>query len=311
MGEDGQGRKRLELWYGRCIIGSSNRKEQHLPNNYVSINPGPASEQPKDGKREFAALVKVESSRYVEHTYQDSNLRPKVAIRWVMRTTKDNTFERDWSTGIVIGEGETLDTYVSANRKQLKTKIKQNSDANYFLRKAINEAGYPSNRVTDDISVFEGETFFLTTDANPLSQGSARKPYPKQYHPEGWETAKSEAIRRRMERELATTGGNETATMTGKYTPPPIVIQPDVRTAATEALVAILTTANGRAVQRDLLTGLNKYIDTTKPLWANTPSFRENVTRAIWDYAQITTILQDNPRFAVDGGPIGFTVILK
>lgn len=264
---------------------------------YVSINPGTTAPG-QEAKREFAALIHVQSSRYVRLDYNpDSDIAPKIAIGWSMGTTKGNTFERKWSTGIPWDEN-----LISKDGKKISVAIKKNSDAMYFLQKVVNEAGFPSSLVTDDVSVFDGHAFFMATDKNPNSQGSSRKEYPKKFHPEGWEVAKAEVLRRRAEREAQNAAQNsEPITPSSSYSPPPIVVQPDVAAAASGVLKEVITNAGGSISRMDILKEINK-LDTVKS-WPK--SLREQVTASLWERPTLTLIAAENG-MKVSGDTVSF-----
>lgn len=274
---------------------------------YASINPATAGGDDKKSfdSSEFAALVNVKSSRYTKHEYNpDSNLAPKIGIKWAMGTTKGNTFERTWSIGVPWDGNETA---ISEDGKQCSVPIRKNSDAFYLLQKIV-AGGFPADRLTDDVSVFEGETFFMATDANPKVSGATRKIYPKAYHPEGWDAALAETLRRRAEREAENAGADSSATLQSSYTPPTSVQQtPDeVLQTAGDALIAILQD-NGSRVERSKIPALlNGYIESaqkqTGRVWDR--SFRQSVAVALWDMSQLTAVVNNNPALKIDGETI-------
>lgn len=272
---------------------------------YTSIKPDNSVSDNPEGAREFSALVHVKSSRFDKHEYNDERLGAKIAIKWVLGTTKGNTFERTWSIGVPYEGNENL---IADGGKRYTGDIKKNSDGNYLLKKAV-ESGFPADKLTDDISVFEGETFFMTTDANPNAQGSRRKPYPKYYKAEGWEAALQETLRRRAEREAqqnapAYPAGDSTATLQSSYTPPAVAVQGDVLKTASEALVDILL-KNGRTVTRSQIPAkLNTYVESTGKSWDK--DFRQNVAIALWDMPQLQAVVGSNPNLKIDGETVSF-----
>ena len=263
-----------------------------MTEQYVDINPETAPDAP-EGKRPFSMLTRVVESRYSERVYQDETIPSKVAITWKMETTKGNIVERQWPTGIAWEGGKN----VSADRKHLLAPMNKRSDAQWLLRKAI-AADFPKDRVTNDISVFDGETFYMMDGTNDLAgQRSGNKPklYPKQYHPEGWEAAKATQEARRAAREAqqnAPTYGSDST-----YTPPAVVQSNDVLQTASEAITAILT-ANGPTQRIQIPGKLGQYVDKlqkeTGHEWDK--DFRKNVTAALWEKASIETITTNNPK---------------
>lgn len=274
---------------------------------YASINPTniPGANDP-DRSSEFAALVNVKSSRYVKFEYApESGLPDKIGIKWDMGTTKGNTFDRIWSIGVPWEGNETA---ISADGKQCSVSVKRNSDAYYMLQRVI-EAGFPAEKLTDDISVFEKETFFMATDANPRVKGSKRKLYPKKYHPEGWETALEAAVQRRAVREAQQNAPAYTAP-TSSYAPP-AVVQTDntqVLAAAGEVLAAVLAGGGGTITRNELPKQVNAYIEQkqkeTGSVWAS--EFRRDVAIALWDMGQLTSVVNSNPKLVLNGETVSF-----
>jgi hypothetical protein len=274
--------------------------------NYVSINPSDTPETAQEG-RGFAALIHVTSSRYVKREYQDESLAPKVAVKWIMGTTKGNSFERMWTTGIPWEDGR----HVSPDGKHLTDKpMSKNCDAQYLLRKAI-ASDFPNDKIKNDISVFEGETFFMTEDTNPKSKGSYKGLYPKQYHPEGWDTALAETLARRAAREAqqnAPAYGTE-ATLQSSYTPPQVVQSDDVMRTAGEALVSILE-ANGSTVTRNQIPGkFSTYVSSkekeTNRKWED--KFRQTVLTTLWELPTLQAIVNNNPKLKLDGDSVSIS----
>jgi hypothetical protein len=275
---------------------------------YPSINPTTAA--PDDDKgfnaNSFAALVKVKSSRYVEHSYNpESGLESKVGIQWIMETTKGNTFERTWPIGYLWKDAASA---ISADGKKFSKPIKQKSDGWYMLSKAI-EGEFPQERLTDDISVFDGEVFFMTEDTNPKVQGSKRKLYPKYYKGNDWEAAKADQLRRRAEKEAQQNaptyggGGSNAATLTGSYTPPTVVkVDNSVVAAAQSALVNILK-SNGSKIERSQIPSkLNEYRRTSATSW--TDAFHKNVAIALFDMEQLKAVVESNPSLKLENETI-------
>ena len=269
---------------------------------YASINPNsiPGANEPNTSN-EFAALVQVKSSRFVKYEYApESGLAPKIGIKWEMGTTKGNTFDRVWSIGQPWDGNEGA---ISPDGKSCTLDIKRNSDAYYLLQKVL-ETEFPAAKLTNDISVFEGETFFMTTDANPRARGSRRKVYPKRYHPEGWEAAREAALQRQ-----AAKAAQQNAPA---YTPqssynPPVVVQTasgDVMQTAAEALASILSTTGGKVDRKDIPKQLNTFVETNKKTWD--PNFRREVGIALWDINQLTTVVASNPAWTLNGETISF-----
>ena len=274
---------------------------------YASINPANA---PAEGTQQsfddgFAALVNVKTSRYVKYEYQpESGIAPKIGIKWTMGTTKGNTFDRQWSTGLPWEGNENA---ISADGKHLSGQIKRNSDGFYMLEKAV-EAGFPADKLTDDISIFEGETFFIADGTNPRSRGSAKKPYPKKYHPEGWEAALAETLRKRAERAAKESApAYQPAQLQGSYAPPAVLKSDDVLKTAGDALVAILLD-NGSTVARNQIPAkLNAYVDKQQKsgnVWD--PNLRREVSIALWDIQQLQAVVGNNPTLKMDGETISF-----
>lgn len=272
---------------------------------YASINPSSIPGSPEGGSNEFAALIQVKTSRYVKFEYNpDSNLPPKIGIKWTMGTTKGNTFERSWSIGVPWEGNENA---ISADGKHCTVAIKKNSDGFYLLEKAI-EAGFPADKLLDDISVFEGETFFIATDVNPRAKGARRKEFPKRYHAEGWDAALAETLARRAAKEAQQNAPaytpSSSATMQSSYNPPTIMatdVLDTVTAAAADALEAIV---NGAAVTRNQIPKkLNEYVEgqqkaTGRP-WD--PKFREAVAVALWDMNQLKSVVATKPGLTIDG----------
>jgi hypothetical protein len=147
--------------------------------------------------------------------------------------------------------------------------------------------------------VFENETFFMAMDQNPHSQGSARKIYPKKYHPEGWDAALEETLRRRAEREAGRNESSE-AVMTGSYQPPQTpAVESDVADAATTALTSILTANNNSLSRNQIPAKLNSYFESIGK--GTDKDFRQPITYALWDKEQLTSIVNSNPQFQFDG----------
>lgn len=272
---------------------------------YASINPTaiPGANEP-DRNNEFAALVNVKSSRYVKYEYSlDSGIAPRIGIEWVMGTTKGNSFSRTWSIGVPWEGNEGA---ISADGKHCSVDIKRNSDAYYMLQKVV-DAGFPAEKLTNDISVFDTETFFMATDANPRSKGSSRKLYPKKYHSEGWETAREAALQRRAAREAQQNA--PAYTPTSSYNPP-AVMQTDnkqVLEAAGEILAAVLV-GGGPVTRNQLPSKINAYIEQkqkeTGSVWDS--AFRRDVAIALWDIEQLNTVVAANPRLTISGETINF-----
>lgn len=258
---------------------------------YTSIKPQ-ISVGPDDSKSSFAALIQVKSSRFVERPYADPALESTVAIRWEMLSTKGNIFARDWTTGVKWEGGKN----VSPDGKRLMAPIKPGSNANYLLQKIV-AAEYPQDKMVDDISVFDGEAFFMAEDVNPKSKGSYKNLYPKRYHPEGWDTAREAAIARRAAKEAANNAPvyeSSPATPISSYTPPAVVQSNDVLRTAAEALTAIVQGTNtGEITRLQLPAKLSTYYEQTKQNW--TESFRKEVTVALWDMEQLKTVVSSVP----------------
>lgn len=274
--------------------------------NYASINPNaiPGANEP-DTRNEFAALVQVKSARFVKYEYApESGLDPKIGIKWEMGTTKGNTFDRVWSIGQLWNGNEGA---VSADGKSCSLDIKRNSDAYYMLQKAV-EAGFPTAKLTNDISVFEGETFFMTTDANPRVRGSRRKVYPKRYHPEGWEAALEVALQRQAAKaaQQDAPAYSAPATMQSSYAPPTVVqtASGDVLQTAAEALAGILSATGGKVERKDLQKQLSLYVEQNKKTWDS--GFRRDVGIALWDINQLTTVVASNPKLTLNGETISY-----
>lgn len=271
--------------------------------NFVSINPATQKDTAEIGQTSFAALIHVKSSRYVERTYQDPSLASKVAIKWEMGTTKGNTFDRMWTTGILWEGGKN----VSPDGKKLTQPIAPRSDAGYLLRKVVT-SGFPTEKIVDDVSVFEGQTFFMTEDANPGTRGSYKGLYPKQYHPEGWDAALAETLARRAAREAQQNAPayNAGTTLQSSYTPPAVMQQSnaDVLKAAGDALVGILQT-NGSTIERNKIPAkLNTYVETTGKAWEQ--KFRQNVAIALWDMDTLKTVVGNNPALKIENETVSF-----
>ena len=277
-----------------------------MTNQYASINPKDYSQDTPEtfDPTSFAALVEVVKSRYTE-SQPFGDTAPKVQIEWTLRSTKDNIFTKRWSTGLKWEEPNLpID-----DGKRLAVPIRALSDGMYMIQKAIS-AGFPENLITNDISVFEGHTFLIADGKNPRIAASGKKAYPKKYHPEGWETAKSAALAKRAAKESgATESGAADATstkavLTNSYVPPALV-QTNVKQAATEALVAILAASGGKKVDRTaILQGLNKYEGSKA--WS--PNLRTEVTMALYDYKQLSSIVTDNPVLTLTGNASEFAV---
>jgi hypothetical protein len=249
----------------------------YQPGQSVSINPSNYSEdQQQSQSGEFAALVQIVSSRYTQLVYPPNlNYSEKIAIEWTLRSTKDNIFNKSYSTGLKWNELAE----VSPDGRRLISKspdftgFKPSSDGLYLLRKVI-ASGFPAEQITDDIGVFDGHCFFLTTDVNPAWKGSSKKPYPKTYHPEGFEAARSA---REAARAAKQQGGQ--AQMTNSYTPPPVVVGGDALAMAGAALVEILAGAGGKITKTQIPAKINEIAPTKG--WS--PKQRQDVTLALWD----------------------------
>lgn len=270
----------------------------------ASINPAniPDTQKTNTNSNGFAALIHVTSSRYVKREYSpESNIQPRVAIKWVMGTTKGNSFERTWSVGV-----NWDDNLVSPDGKQFYGTINKNSDAHYFLQKVV-ATDYPTEKMTDDISVFENETFFMTEDTNPKVRGARRNLYPKQYHPEGWDQALAAALARRAEREAAenakTYASADSATYQGSTTHTPVVqASTQVLKAAADALVAVLNENGGTIMRGNILAKLNPYLTTQG--WS--ADFQRDVRIALFDMPQLQAVVSNTPSLKIDGETVSF-----
>lgn len=274
--------------------------------NYADINPTHVVPETKQFDGEFAALIKVVSSRYVVHSYPAGSGYPDgLAIRWEMESTKGNKFDRTWRVGIKTGVEATA--IISPDGKHLIPTgenfkgISQQSDGFYFLQKALS-SGFPEAKLSNDISVFEGECFFITTDVNPKAKGSGKKPYPKQYHPEGWEAARKAAIEKQVASGKSYAPSGQAATLQSVYVPPTVaVVDPDVLSAASTLVLEVLSASSTKTINKAVLTGKIADNDTAKK-WE--PSFRQKVTIALWTPPSLEAVVASNPLLKLDGDNI-------
>ncbi len=278
-----------------------------MTKSYASINPKNYTQTTESyDPTAFAALVKVTGSMYVKGDTNFGDSAVKVKVQWTLESTKGNTFTKSWSTGLQWND----DNAPSADGRRLPVPMRPSSDAIYMIQKAI-AAGFPEDQVTDDISVFEGHCFFIADDKNPKWASSGKKSYPKRYHPEGWEAAKATALAKKAAKAAGSTyqenaSNSSSATPTGSYAPPPIVVASSTKDEASKALVAILGVSGGKPMNRTgILQGLANYWTT------ELPSIRQNVTLALWDFAQAAEIVQSNPALKITGNSTDFTVSFK
>lgn len=277
----------------------------YSPGQSVNINPSAQPQQ--EGQQfsgEFAALVKIVSSRYVKIEYPaELGYSPKIGIKWVMLSTKGNEFDRTYSTGIGWDTTATVSTdgkRIIAQTEDFKG-LKPSCDALFLLQKAI-ASGYPAEQLTDDISVFEGQCFFLTTDVNPRWKGSSKKPYPKQYHPEGWDAALAAKQAKDAAKATSTyqSNPNTTAQLTQVYTPPPVVVADQVMNEAATALAEILSNAGGKVTRTEIPAKLNAIAGTKS--W--TPKTRQDITMLLWNPPTLAQVVSNLPIAKIDGETI-------
>jgi hypothetical protein len=278
----------------------------YTPGQTVGINPSlyVSEEKQFDNQGEFAALVQVKSSRYVPLEYPaELGYDKKIGVKWEMLSTRGKIFDRTFSTGL---KWDDL-AQPSPDGKRLIAKsegfrgLGPKSDALYLLRKAI-AAGFPSELITDDISVFEGACFFIATDVNPAWKGSGKKPYPKLYHPEGWEKALAAQQAKQALKAAQQGGSTANATLVNTYTVPQVVVAPDVAAAAGEVLTEILTVSGGKVTRAEIPAKINAIAGGKG--WS--PKQRQDITLALWDIPQLTSIVGNNPALQIAGEQVSF-----
>lgn len=270
--------------------------------NYASINPDdqPKSTSDNQNSGAFSSLVKVTKSRYDKLVYPvEMNIADRAVIVWEMLTPRGKTFDRTYSTG-----HNWSDVQVSSDGKHITTAFKANSDANFLIQKAIGSS-FPKERITNDISVFEGACFFVQDDVNPKASGSKKKPYPKTYYPEGPDKAFAEYQAKQAAR-AAQNARQNNAAAPQRVTEVPKVVQlsPDVLSAAGAALTEILAACGGKVDQNDIISKLNLVAEGKG--WQ--PSFRQEVALALWHGAggNLQTVIASNPTLAVAGESVTF-----
>lgn len=273
--------------------------QKYQPGQTASINPSMYTEQEKDQfSGEFAALVKVVGSRYGKLEYPaELGYPPRIAIVWNLVSTSGKPFEKKYSTGIEWG---TL-ADVSPDGARLISKssdfsgLKSGSDALFLLRKAIT-AGFPAEQITDNISVFEGHCFFVTTDVNPSSKGSSKKAYPRDYHPEGFEAT----MNARAAKKAAASGG---ATMINTYAPAPVVaVSSDVVAAASMVLGEIVALAGGTISRNQIPNKINELAPNKG--WSQKQ--RQDITLALWDLPTLKSVVTTANTLKIDGETVSF-----
>lgn len=263
----------------------------YQPGQAASINPN--DYQSKDTgtefSNEFAVLAKVVKSRYDKITYPpELGYDAKIGIFWTLLSPTGKTFTKQYSTGLKWDDVATI----SQDGTRLLAKspdfsgFKKNSDGLFLLRKAIS-AGFPPEMLTDNIAVFDGHCFFLTTDVNPNWKGSSKKAYPKKYHPEGFEAALAAREAKKAAQAQGQAPTSTPAQMVGSYTPPPVTVGGDVITAAGAVLGEILALAGGKIARNQIPMKINDIA----PSKGWTPKQRQDITLALWDLPTLTAVV--------------------
>lgn len=279
----------------------------YQPGQAASINPATFQKESTTQQYDptkFAALVKVVSSRYVKHEYNGGQFAPKIALEWTMVSTSGKPFSKKWSTGLPFADDSPAAISPDGTRLVARSAdfqgLRPNSDSVYLIQKAV-AAGFPADLLTDNVAVFEGHAFFIATDVNPNSKGSAEKPYPKYYYPEGFEAA----LAARNAKKMGQPGANTTsATMVSSYTPPTVVATPQtpahIANEAGTVLMEIVALTGGKIDK----TGIPAKLNELAPTKGWSAKQRQDITLALW--SSLGDVVALNPALQLTGDTVSF-----
>lgn len=230
-------------------------------------------------------LVTVVSSRFVKLEYPpDIKSQPKIAIRWVLKTTKGKEFNKEYSTGLNWDEKAS----VSPDGKSLVAKKEYSGLSKlcnaFYLRERAIKAAFPEEIIKNDIAVFDGATFTMEEGKNPRVKGAGTTWYPLQYHPEGMQ-----AVMTARGWTTSPDGVTGVPTNPSTFVPAPSAptISPEVMETAKSALLTIVAAKGGSVKRTELPNALGPIAAANG--WDK--EMRPAVTFALWDVAQLKEVV--------------------
>lgn len=199
------------------------------------------------------AIVEVVESRFKMWDYNGSIPDPTPAIYWKMKKDDGDEVEQYWSVGspkdfVPSEDGKNLVAVSSA------TAIKKGSNG-YIMLERVVSAGFPEDKIVNDISVFEGTMGHVSQIPAPERKGLPKR---ESSRPDGrefpktvlvmdridkfpWEAAKPKGAPATKQSAAATPGPKQSSPGSASTsTPAAVVADDEVRSEASMAVMGVI-----------------------------------------------------------------------